>query len=77
MEGINICLVILVECVFNDVHWVTIDEDNGDFGNNCWDTGTVGINVCYGLADLDSGNGRDRGFLCCLSVLVLNQTEDG
>ena len=34
MEGINICLVILVGCEFNKIHMVTIDVANGEFGDN-------------------------------------------
>ena len=53
--------MILVGCAFNELHWFTKDGSNGDFGDTCWYTRTVGINVCYGLAKLESGYGRERG----------------
>ena len=59
MEGINIFLEILVQCAFNEVHWITSDGANHKFGDNLWDTETVGINVSYGLTSLEGGYSRD------------------
>ena len=36
MERINIGLVILVMCDFNEVHGVTIDGENHNSGDYCW-----------------------------------------
>ena len=61
MEVINICLLILVRCDFNEIHWFTCDGANIDFSDSYWDTVTVGINMCYGLDDLNSGYDIERG----------------
>ena len=63
MYVINICLVRLVWCAFNEVHLITRDRANCDFGNNCWNTGTIGINMCYILNDFYSGCGIERGMV--------------
>ena len=41
MERINIGLVSLVGCTFNEVHGVTRDGANHNFGDNCWDLGSI------------------------------------
>ena len=51
-------MVILIGCALNEVHWITRDVASGDFVDNFWDTGTVGINVCGGLAKLENGYGK-------------------
>ena len=33
-ERINLCLVILVGCDFNELNWITRDGANGDFDDN-------------------------------------------
>ena len=58
MEGIDIFLLLLVWCAFNEIHYITIDGANREFGDNCGDTGAVKINVSYGLNNLDCGDGR-------------------
>ena len=41
----------------------------GDLGDSCLQTGTVGINVSYGLTNLEGGNGREIGSFVLLSCL--------
>ena len=52
--------MILVSCAFNEVHWITRDGENCDFGDNFWDTVTVAINVSYSLTNLEGGYSRER-----------------
>ena len=68
--------MILIWCAFKEVHWITIDGTNGDFGDNFWDMGTVGSNVSYGLTNLEGGYIIERGVLSYLSVLVVKHTSD-
>ena len=47
--------MILVQCEFNELHWITRGSVNYDLGDNFWDTGTVGIHVSCGLNILEGG----------------------
>ena len=40
-ERINIGLMSLVRCDFNEVHVVTRDGKNNKLGDNCWETGSI------------------------------------
>ena len=54
---------------FNEVHRITRDYANHNFGDYYWYPGCISVNMSYSLTDLDSGNGRKRGcfiLICCL-----------
>ena len=61
MEVISICLVRLVQCAFNAVHWITRDGSNCDLDDILWDTGTIGINMSYVSTKLEGEYSIDRG----------------
>ena len=68
-ERINIGMVSLVGCDFNEVHGVTSYGANHNFGDNLWDLGSVWFNMSYSFPNLESEDGREGGWfvlLCCL-----------
>ena len=53
---------------------ITRDIANCDFGDNHWDMGTIGINVCYILNDFYSGCGIEIGVVV-LPVCIGCETD--
>ena len=63
-ERINLGLVSLVGCYLNELHGVTRDGENNNFGDNCWDPGSNCVNMSYSLPNLESGDVREGwGFI--------------
>ena len=77
-EIINLRLVRLIGCDFSEVHGVTRDGENQNFGDNFRDTGSVLFNMSYSLSSLESRYGREiKGYLSCFFVLVRKDTSIG
>ena len=55
-KGINLGLVSLVGCSFNEVHWVTRNGANSNFCHYWWDPGSIWVNMSYRLTNLESEN---------------------
>ena len=67
---INIGLVILFGCAFNEVHGVTRDGANYDFGDYFWDPGSILVSMSYRFPDLKTVNRINRSWfvlIICLS----------
>ena len=77
-EIINLRLVRLIGCAFSEVHGVTRDVENQNFGDNCRDTGPILFDMSYSLSILESGYGIEmEGYLSCFVVLVRKDTSVG
>ena len=69
-DRINICLVSLVGCDFNEVNGVTRYGSNHNFCDNFWDTGYVWVYTSYSLTELKTGAGREGGYFVLISCIV-------
>ena len=60
----------LVGCAFNEVHGVTRDDSNHNFGDYLWYPGSNLANISYCVHNFEIGNGRNIGcfiLLHCMS----------